>query len=153
MIRGAWTEATETARRSLRRSPDPANKATALGLAAMAELASGPVDGDRLAKVLRVLEQSVQQLSRFGFRQSVMLIYLAEAHLLGGDTNRAEGLAARGLALARDRGFVWGVAAAERLLGRIARAQGPSSTLVAISSRLSRSSRACRLASRSPSPS
>ena len=123
LTRGDSDSAREAAQRA-DRSPDPATRATALGLAAYAQLAANANASGTAAKTVRTLEQAIEQLTRFGIRQSTLLTCLAETHLGTGDLEAAHAAATRCLALSTEIGFAWALGSSQRLLGRIASAGG-----------------------------
>jgi tetratricopeptide (TPR) repeat protein len=108
-------------RRSLERSPDPVNTADAMSFLGYVLLERGDV-----GEATGLLEQSVAQWRAFG--HTPMLAWfttvLAEAYLAAGDTGRAHEAASRGLSLAREAAFPYGLGLAVRALGRLARARG-----------------------------
>lgn len=111
----------ESCRRSLARSPDPFNTATALGFLGYAYLQNGqPVDA------IAHLEQAIELFRRFHYRhvQGLFTAYLGEALLLTGDVARARRLAGEGLELTAGSRFPYGTGLVRRLLGRIAKAEG-----------------------------
>jgi transcriptional regulator with AAA-type ATPase domain/tetratricopeptide (TPR) repeat protein len=118
---GEGSAGIESCRRSLARSPDPFNTATALGFLGYAYLQNGqPVDA------IGHLEQAIDLFSRFHYRhaQGLFTAYLGEALLLTGDVPRARRLAAEGLELTAGARFPYGTGLVRRLLGRIAKAEG-----------------------------
>jgi transcriptional regulator with AAA-type ATPase domain/tetratricopeptide (TPR) repeat protein len=108
-------------RRSLERSPDPVNTADAMSFLGHVLLERGAV-GDAIP----LLEQSVRQWTEF--QHVPMLAWfttvLGDAYLAAGDPDRARQAATRGLGLARDAAFPYGVGLAARTLARIARTAG-----------------------------
>ncbi len=128
----AWTHLThgdndrarEAAQRAADRSPDPATRATALGFVAYAQSAGTASAPGAAAKTVRTLEQAIDQLTRFGIRQSTLLVCLVETHLRTGDLEAAQAAAMRCLAVSTEIGFAWGLGSSQRLLGRIAAAGG-----------------------------
>ncbi len=118
---GAWEAGIEGCQRSLQRSTDPLNTATALGFLGYAFLEKGdPVEA------IPVLERAIQLTSQFRYRpfQGLFTTFLAEASLLNGDIEKARALASQGLELTRDTKYWFGVGSAQRTLGRIAQASG-----------------------------
>jgi len=111
----------EACRRSLERSPDPFNTATALGFLGYAYLQNG-----QPFEAIGHLEQAIGLFTRFHYRhiQGLFTAYLGEALLLTGDRARARRLAAEGLELTAGARFPYGTAFVHRLLGRIAQAEG-----------------------------
>jgi DNA-binding NtrC family response regulator/tetratricopeptide (TPR) repeat protein len=108
-------------RRSLERSPDPVNTADAMSFLGHVLLESGAV-GDAIP----LLEQSVRQWTEFQHTpmRAWFTTVLADAYLAGGEPDRARPAATRGLELARDAAFPYGVGLAGRTLARIARSGG-----------------------------
>jgi DNA-binding NtrC family response regulator/tetratricopeptide (TPR) repeat protein len=107
--------------RSLERSPDPFNTATALGYLGYAYLENGEP-----GKAIGHLEQAIDLVTRFGHRYAQVLYatYLSEALFLTGDLARARRVVAEGLELATGAKFQYGTALSHRLLGRFAQAEG-----------------------------
>jgi DNA-binding NtrC family response regulator/tetratricopeptide (TPR) repeat protein len=108
-------------RRSLERSPDPFNTATALGYLGYAYLENGEP-----AEAIGHVEQAIELVTRFRHRYAQVLYatYLSEALFLTGDLARARRVAAEALELATDVKFHYGKALSHRLLGRFAQAEG-----------------------------
>jgi tetratricopeptide (TPR) repeat protein len=119
--RGEWEAGIAACHRSVAHSPDPLNTAVALGFLGHAYLESG----DAVAAT-SALEQAVQHMSRFRFRQlhGWYLAFLGEAYLLSGQLDQARASALQGLEITRDCRFQHGVGWAHRALGRIARVSG-----------------------------
>jgi tetratricopeptide (TPR) repeat protein len=120
-MRGEADRAIAACVRSLDGSPNPLNTALALGFLGYAETAKGDADA-----AIGHLEDAVTRMSQFRLRQNHgwFMTFLGEAYLLKGDRDRAQTLARRGLQLARDARFLFGVGYGERALGRIAAARG-----------------------------
>jgi tetratricopeptide (TPR) repeat protein len=120
-LRGDWDAGVAAGRRSLDYSPDPLNRADALGWLGLSYLERGDA-----APAIEVLEQAVELWSRFQGRspQGAFRVLLGHAQLMCGAVDRAAKLAEEGLALARETGYRLSVGWAERLLGLIARARG-----------------------------
>jgi tetratricopeptide (TPR) repeat protein len=118
---GDLNAALAACRRSLERSPDPVNTADAMSFLGLALLESGQV-----ADAIPLLEQSVRQWTEF--QHTPMLAWfttvLADAYLVAGDSARARQAATRGLGLARDAAFPYGIGLAARTLARVARHEG-----------------------------
>jgi transcriptional regulator with AAA-type ATPase domain/tetratricopeptide (TPR) repeat protein len=108
-------------RRSLERSPDPVNTADAMSFLGLVLLESGAVD-----EAVPLLEQSVRQWTEF--QHTPMLAWfttvLADAYLAAGQPDRARQAATRGLDLAREAAFPYGIGLATRMLARVARSGG-----------------------------
>jgi tetratricopeptide (TPR) repeat protein len=111
----------DACRRSLERSPDPFNTATALGYLGYAYLENGEP-----AKAIGHVEQAIEMVTRFRHRYAQVLYatYLSEALFLTGDLARARRVAAEALELAIGAKFHYGTALSHRLLGRFAQATG-----------------------------
>jgi tetratricopeptide (TPR) repeat protein len=120
-LRGDWDEGIVAGRRSLDCSPDPLNRADALGWFGLTYLEKGDVP-----EAIRLLEQSVEHWSEFRARpaQGGFRILLGYAYLMRGDTSRALKLADEGLALARETRYRLAVGWGERLLALIAQRRG-----------------------------
>ena len=108
-------------RRSLERSPDPFNTATALGFLGYAHLQAG-----QSREAIRHLEQAIELFARFRYRhvQGLFTAYLSEAVYRTGDLAAARRAAANGLELSAGAQFPYGTGLVHRLLGRIAQAEG-----------------------------
>jgi len=119
--RGEWEAGIAACHRSVAHSPDPLNTAVALGFLGHAYLESG----DAVAAT-SALEQAVQHMSRFRFRQlhGWYLVFLGEAYLLSGQLDQAQASVLQGLEITRDCRFQHGIGWAQRALGRIALVSG-----------------------------
>ena len=97
------------------------NTADAMSFLGHVLLESGAV-GDAIP----LLEQSVRQWTEFQHTpmRAWFTTVLADAYLAAGEPDRARPAATRGLALARDAAFPYGVGLAGRTLARIARSGG-----------------------------
>jgi DNA-binding NtrC family response regulator/tetratricopeptide (TPR) repeat protein len=117
---GDWRAGIEACRQSLERSPDPVNTADALSFLGGAYLEQGDA-----GQAIEVLAKAVHEWGRFQHRPMLgwFTTLLGEAHLVNGDLARARELAAQGLEIAAGIRFGYGVAWAQRTLGRIARAE------------------------------
>jgi transcriptional regulator with AAA-type ATPase domain/tetratricopeptide (TPR) repeat protein len=111
----------DACRRSLERSPDPFNTATALGFLGYAYLQNGQA-GDAIAH----LQQAIDLFARFRYRQvqGLFTAYLSEAIYLTGDLDGARRAAGEALELAQEAQFPYGKGLVHRLLGRIAQTTG-----------------------------
>ena len=111
----------ESCRRSLERSPDPFNTATALGWLGYAYLEHGEP-----AQAIEHLEKAIELATRFGhlYTRVLYATYLSEALFLTGDLVRARRVVAESLELATGAKFQYGTALGNRLLGRFAQAEG-----------------------------
>ncbi|MGH7312761.1 MAG: ATP-binding protein, partial [Candidatus Rokuibacteriota bacterium] len=120
-LRGEWDQGVAAGRRSLDYSPDPLNRADALGWLGLAYLEHG-----NSAAAIDVLEQSVEHWSRFRVRsvQGGFRILLGHAYLMSGDVDRAAKLADEGFAFTRDTGYLLSRGWGERLLALIAQKRG-----------------------------
>jgi DNA-binding SARP family transcriptional activator/KaiC/GvpD/RAD55 family RecA-like ATPase len=120
-LRGDWEQGIAAGRRSLEYSPDPLNRADALGWLGLAYLEQGDA-----AEAIQVLEQSVEHWSRFRVRsvQGGFRILLGHAYLMQGDVDRAAKLAEEGFALTRDTHYLLSRGWGERLLALIAQTRG-----------------------------
>ncbi len=123
-VMGDWEAGIEACRRALERSPDPLNTVLASGWLGYACLEKGEA-----AQAIPLLEAAVTQFGQYEFRplEGWFTIFLAEAHLLKGDVEKARALALQGLALTGDTRSRYGIGCAHRALGRIARASGAPS--------------------------
>lgn len=128
-LRGDWDEGVAAGRRSLDYSPDPLNKADALGWLGLAYLEQGDA-----TEAIRVLEQAVEHWSRFRVRsvQGAFRILLGHAYLMGGGIDRAAKLAEEGLVFTRETGYRLSVGWGERLLALIAQARGKRQEALAL---------------------
>ena len=118
---GEWEAGIDACQRALKRSPDPISTAQALGWVGYAYL-----EKQDPTQAVRLLENAVQQLSRFRFRQleGWFTAWLSEAFLLNGQIEKALQLASQGLEITRPVKDWYGVGLAQRALGRIAQASG-----------------------------
>jgi DNA-binding NtrC family response regulator/tetratricopeptide (TPR) repeat protein len=118
---GDWEAGIEACRHGLERSPDPLNTTMSLGWLGFCHLEKGDA-----GHAIPLLEQSVQQLGQYRFPQfqGWFTVYLAEAYCLSGQLEKAHPLAMQGLQITQAARFSYGVACAERALGRIAAASG-----------------------------
>jgi DNA-binding SARP family transcriptional activator len=124
VTREDWPAARAAAQRAVELAPELAARATAQGLLAYTELASGEARGAAATRALRALVHAVEQVAPFGIRQSLLLVCLAETHLRQRRLDRAESVATRLRVRATEIGFTWGLACAQRALGRVAAARG-----------------------------
>jgi DNA-binding SARP family transcriptional activator/tetratricopeptide (TPR) repeat protein len=128
-LRGDWEEGVAAGRRSLEYSSDPLNRADALGWLGLAYLEQG-----NAIEAIHVLEQSVEQWSRFRVRsvQGGFRILLGHAYLMRGDVDRAAKLAEEGFVLTRETRYLLSLGWGERLLALIARRRGDQSAARAL---------------------
>jgi tetratricopeptide (TPR) repeat protein len=118
---GEWEAGIEACQRGLEHSPDPLSTAIASGYLGYAYLQKGDA-----IQAIPVLEQSVQQMSQFQWRQAQgwFMAYLSETYLLSGQIEKAQDLAMQSLEIGREAEYGWVVGCAEWDLGRIAQIQG-----------------------------
>ena len=111
----------DASQRALKRSPDPLSTAQALGWVGYAYL-----ENQDPTQAVPLLEQAVEQLRRFRFRQleGWFTAWLSEAVLLNGQIEKALQLASQALEITRPVKDWFGVGSAQRALGRIAQASG-----------------------------
>ena len=119
--RGEWEAGIAACHRSVEHAPDPLNTAVALGFLGHAYLENGDA-----AAATAALEQAVQHMSRFRFRQlhGWYLACLGEAYLLGGQLDQARVTVLQGLEITTDCRYQHGIGWAQRALGRIAQVSG-----------------------------
>jgi tetratricopeptide (TPR) repeat protein len=119
--RGDWEEGIAACQRGLACAPDPVNAALARGY-----LGYAYVEGGDPARAIPLLEQTLQQYRQFRFQAALgqFTTFLSEAYRIQGNYGQARALALEGLALEREVQRLEGVAWAQRVLGRIAQAQG-----------------------------
>ena len=113
---------------AVQKTRDPLNRAIATGFLGFACLEQG--DG---ARALAALEQATPLLRRFGVAAfgAWFTVFLAEAHGLVGQLDRAEAVARDGLRLATATGFAVGAGWAHLVLGRVAGARGDDAAAAA----------------------
>ena len=118
---GEWDEGIEACRLSLENSPDPVNTADAMSFLGYAHVGKGEAGA-----AIPLLTRANERWRQFEHRPMLgwFTAVLAEACLLEGQPERARDLATEALGFSGDAGFPYGVALAERILGRIARASG-----------------------------
>jgi class 3 adenylate cyclase/tetratricopeptide (TPR) repeat protein len=119
--RGEWEAGIAACHRSVAHSPDPLNTAVALGFLGHAYLENGDA-----AAATAALEQAVQHMSQFRFRQlhGWYLACLGEAYLLSGQLDQARATVLQGLEITRDCRYQHGIGWAQPALGRIAQVSG-----------------------------
>ena len=108
-------------RRSLERSPDPFNTATALGFLGFAYLENGQPQ-----EATEHLERAIELFHSFQYRhaEGLFTAYLSDALYLSGDLARARRVASEWLGRQTSARFLYGVGLVRRLLGRVAVAEG-----------------------------
>jgi tetratricopeptide (TPR) repeat protein len=118
---GEWDAGVETCRRALELAPDPLNRAITAGWSGYAHVERG--DG---ARAIPMLEEATRQLSRFQFHQfrALFTAFLAEAHQLAGESDRALDLAVQALGTSAGATSPYALGLARRALGRIHAARG-----------------------------
>ena len=119
--RGDWEAGIEACQRALQDSRDPSITALALDFLGHAYLEQGDA-----ARAIPVLERALEHFVRFRARhfQGRCMTSLSEAALLNGHLEQARALAAQGLDISRDVKYGYGIAYAQRVLGRVFRASG-----------------------------
>ena len=120
-LKGDHEAGIDACKRGLGHSPDPVNTAVALG-----DLGYAYLEGDQVGEAVPLLEQSLAQIGRFGFRplQGRFATFLGEAYLLTGQIEKARTLVTQGLQISREAKYPYGTAWAQLALGRIAQAAG-----------------------------
>jgi len=120
-IMGRWEEGIAACQESVRHAPDPLSRAIASGWLGYAYF-----EKDEGASAVPHLEQSISEFARFGFAQlqGWFTVFLAEARRQTGDLEQATTLALQGLAYSTEARSPYGLALAQRALGRISYAQG-----------------------------
>ncbi|PYN31378.1 MAG: hypothetical protein DMD98_17060 [Candidatus Rokuibacteriota bacterium] len=120
-LKGEWEPAIQECQRGLDLSPDPVNTAVALGHLGYAYLVKGDV-----AQAIALLEQSLSQVSRFGFRrlQGRFATFLGEAYLASGKLDRALELVSEGLRVTIEARYWYAAGWAQLVLGRAELAAG-----------------------------
>jgi predicted ATPase/class 3 adenylate cyclase len=119
--RGDWERGIQACQQGLEKAPDAFTTAVALGFLGFAYLeASTPT------AACHTLEQAVAHMSHVQLRQcqGLFMIWLGEAWLLKGDTDKASTLASQGIEIVRNAKYRYGVGWAQRLLSRIAYSRG-----------------------------
>ena len=127
-LTGEWEAGIQVSQQSLKLAPDLVSATYASAFLGYAYLEQG--DGVR---AIPLLAQAVQQLGQFGFRQfqGWLTTLLGEPYLLHGALEKARDLVIRGMDIARDAKYWYGVGWAQRALGRIAQASGALSEATA----------------------
>ena len=123
VLMGDSTTGLEACRRGLELSPDPLTTAVALGNLGYALLETANAE-----QAIPVLEGAATQMARFRYQQSTgwLTALQGEAYLLKGDLETARSVATQGLEITTQANHRHGMGAAQRALGRIARANGAS---------------------------
>jgi tetratricopeptide (TPR) repeat protein len=125
---GDWELGIAECRGGLERAQDPLNTAAALGFLGYAYLEKGD-----LAQAIEALEESTQRLRQAGMQQLLgwFSAFLAEVLLRSGRADEARDFAHEALAVTEGVRFRYGSGIAQRVLGRIAQADGdPKAALV-----------------------
>lgn len=119
--RGDWEAGIEACQRSLERSPDAVNTAAASGWLGYAHLESGDS-----GQAIVWLERGMQQWGKMGYWAIVgwYSAWLCEALRVDGQVEKARAEALKAIETCRNAKFTWGIAWAQRVLGRIALAGG-----------------------------
>jgi class 3 adenylate cyclase/tetratricopeptide (TPR) repeat protein len=119
--RGEWEAGLADCTESVETSPDRLNSAFGMGCLGFAHR-----EGGDLGPAITHLERAIELLTEAGYSRMVAWFsgWLAEAYLLAGDDSRGRTTAEGALLLSRELTYPWGVAVAERVLGRVALAQG-----------------------------
>jgi tetratricopeptide (TPR) repeat protein len=120
-MRGDWEAAIADLDESIERSPDPLNRAYALGWLGFSHREKGDPD-----RAIALLEQSIASMTEFRFQRLVCVFsgFLAGAYRSAGRVDEAREAAERALSLSRRLGYPWSTALARRELGRVALASG-----------------------------
>ncbi|MFL6293736.1 MAG: ATP-binding protein [Thermoanaerobaculia bacterium] len=118
---GDWQAGIEACRGGLSRAQDPLNTAAALGFLGYAWLEKGD-----LPRAIETLEDSIRRVEQTGMRQlqGWFSVFLADAYLRTSRWTEAADAAREALEVTRESRFRYGVGLAQRVQGRIARAQG-----------------------------
>jgi transcriptional regulator with AAA-type ATPase domain/tetratricopeptide (TPR) repeat protein len=111
----------EACRRSLERSPDPFNTATACGFLGFAYLENG-----QPYEATGHLDRAIELFRSFHYRhaEGLFTAYLSDALYRSGDLARARSVATEWLGLETSARFHYGIGLVRRLLGRVAVAEG-----------------------------
>ena len=120
-LRGDWMDGIAACRRGLERSPNPVNSALARGFLGGAYLEAGDP-----GHAVPHFERAIVQIGDFRVRQTQgwFTALLGEARVLQGELERGGDDVTRGLKLCTEMQYPWGIAWAQRALGRRARATG-----------------------------
>jgi len=120
-LAGEWKAGVDACQRGVELSPDPLTRALASAALGYAYLEKG--EG---SEAIPLLEQAVQRMSQFRWRQlqSWFTACLSEALCVDGQIEKARELALQGLGIGRDAGFGYAIGISQRALGRIAQARG-----------------------------
>lgn len=115
--RGDWEAGIAACQNAVERAPAPFETALALGL-----LGDACLEQSHLAEAIPVLEQAVEKALRYRSRQvqSWFKAFLGEAYRLDQQLDKAQQFASQGYELANSIKNGWGVALAQRTLGRLA---------------------------------
>lgn len=120
-LAGDWESGITASQEGLMFSRDPVSTAVSMGVLGSAYLEKGDASA-----ALSQLEQAVQFMSQFGFRQlqSWFTTLLGEAHCLLDQLPKARGLVSKALTISKEINFLFGVGLARQALGRIAQSDG-----------------------------
>jgi tetratricopeptide (TPR) repeat protein len=118
---GDWEAGVRHCERTLERGAD-----SLLAGATLCFLGFAYSQGGDSTRAVAALEEGVQAIRALGIRwtEARFLSFLADAHLFKGDVEQARASATRAHALAVETDYAWGVAWAERSLGRALLAAG-----------------------------
>ena len=121
ILRGDYEHAIAAAQQGHQVAPERLTASLNTGVLGHAYLEQGDA-----AVAIPLLEQAVETLGSIPIRWSELRcrVFLGEAYLMTGDATRARETAGRALELAHGIGWSFGIALAQRALGRIARAAG-----------------------------
>jgi tetratricopeptide (TPR) repeat protein len=119
--RGDTTAGIEACRRGLAHAADPVTAALAESRLGQTWLEHGDA-----SQAIPVLTRALATMERFRFRplEAMCAVLLGEAHLLAAEAETARRLVERGLGIAREDDYRFWVPYGERVLGRLACAEG-----------------------------
>jgi tetratricopeptide (TPR) repeat protein len=126
---GDWEEAVRQCEQTMERATDAVADVLILSSLGFAHSQGG--DPDRAIDCLQRAIARMRSLDVLRISETRFGAFLADAYLARGDVARARQEAAAALALAKEMGYPWGGALAERALGRAAHAAGDAGTAVA----------------------
>jgi tetratricopeptide (TPR) repeat protein len=121
--RGDWEKAVEAGQCALETSLDPYATASACAVLGIAHLEKGDVEAASAC-----LEAALAEFDRFGHAQPKgrFMALLSETWVKRGRLEHARDVGTRALDISREAGSTWALGLAERVLGRIAVAEGRS---------------------------